>query len=71
MLNAQHMVDAGAALVFEQEGLTAERLAQEILSLASDDERRRGMENASSLMGRPEASRDIVDAMDDLIRGAA
>ena len=60
-VNAKAMVDAGAALMIREEALTPERLADEVRALLGDDERRRKMERASGLLGRPEAGKEIAD----------
>jgi UDP-N-acetylglucosamine--N-acetylmuramyl-(pentapeptide) pyrophosphoryl-undecaprenol N-acetylglucosamine transferase len=60
-LNAKEMVDAGAAVMIREADLTADRLAQEIRAILGDADRRKRMERASGLLGRPEAAREIAD----------
>lgn len=66
-LNAQSMVDAGAAKMIRERELDGKRLADEILALFGDREKIKAMEQAASRTGRPEAAREIVDACVELI----
>jgi UDP-N-acetylglucosamine:LPS N-acetylglucosamine transferase len=61
-------VKQGAALMVEQRGLNGDRLAAEILSLASDEPRRRQIAAAAGRMAKPDAARVIVDKMLELAR---
>jgi UDP-N-acetylglucosamine--N-acetylmuramyl-(pentapeptide) pyrophosphoryl-undecaprenol N-acetylglucosamine transferase len=67
--NARVLEQAGAAEVMEQKDLTGERLAQRIIALSGDAERRRRMAVAARQLSRPRAAEDIVDAVIAL-RGA-
>ncbi len=64
--NAEALVKAGAARMVEQRELTGDRLAAEILALASDAERRRRMADAAGRLARPDAARVIVDKVLEL-----
>jgi UDP-N-acetylglucosamine--N-acetylmuramyl-(pentapeptide) pyrophosphoryl-undecaprenol N-acetylglucosamine transferase len=59
--NAQALVAHGAAQMIEQRELSGERLANEIVALASDEARRRGMRGNARRMAKPDAARLIVD----------
>ncbi len=61
-LNAQEMVDAGAAIMLVERNLDGRKLAEKILELYRSPETRDQMEQAASRTGRPEAAREIVDA---------
>jgi len=66
--NAEALVKKGAALMVEQRELTGDRLAAEILSLASNVDRRQQMARAAGRLARPEAARVIVDKVLELAR---
>jgi UDP-N-acetylglucosamine--N-acetylmuramyl-(pentapeptide) pyrophosphoryl-undecaprenol N-acetylglucosamine transferase len=59
--NARYLADRGAAVVSEQDGLTAERLAGTILELAADGARRSAMAARSRALGSPDAAARVVD----------
>lgn len=59
--NADVLVHAGAAEVIDQHGLTGRVLAERILALAADPERRRRMAEAARGLARPDAAARIVD----------
>jgi UDP-N-acetylglucosamine--N-acetylmuramyl-(pentapeptide) pyrophosphoryl-undecaprenol N-acetylglucosamine transferase len=59
--NAEALARQGAALVVEQRDLTPGRLAEAVLALARDTERRARMAAAARQMARPDAARVIVD----------
>ncbi len=59
--NAHHLADRGAAIVREQGGLTAERLAGTILELAQDEARRARMAACSRALGAPNAAARVAD----------
>ena len=67
-LNADVLVRAGAAEVVPQEGMTGAMLAERLLQLAGDGERRRRMAAAARALARPDAARVIVDRAERLIR---
>jgi UDP-N-acetylglucosamine--N-acetylmuramyl-(pentapeptide) pyrophosphoryl-undecaprenol N-acetylglucosamine transferase len=66
--NARVLEDAGAAELLEQKDLTGERLAERIIGLAADREKRRHMSAAARQHARPRAAEDIVDAVIELHR---
>lgn len=70
-LNAQVLVEGGAARMFRESEVTGADLAEAILALARDRERLQAMERASAQLGRPEAAREIVDACEALVRRRA
>jgi len=59
--NAEVLVKQGAARMVDQRELTGERLATEILALATDAATRRRMADAAGTLARPDAARVIVD----------
>jgi UDP-N-acetylglucosamine--N-acetylmuramyl-(pentapeptide) pyrophosphoryl-undecaprenol N-acetylglucosamine transferase len=67
-VNAQALVEAGAALMFREGELTGEKLAQAIGELAKDPARLAKMEKASGALGHPEAAREITEVLADLVR---
>ena len=68
-LNAEILVRAGAAEVVPQEGMTGAVLAERLLRLAGDRERRGRMAAAARVLARPDAVRVIVDHAERLIWG--
>jgi UDP-N-acetylglucosamine--N-acetylmuramyl-(pentapeptide) pyrophosphoryl-undecaprenol N-acetylglucosamine transferase len=64
--NALALQQAGAAEVIEQQALSGERLAERIIALSADRERRRRMSVAARQLARPQAADDIVDAVLEL-----
>jgi UDP-N-acetylglucosamine--N-acetylmuramyl-(pentapeptide) pyrophosphoryl-undecaprenol N-acetylglucosamine transferase len=66
--NAEALRAAGAADVIEQKDLTGAKLADRILTLAADRERRHSMAAAARRLARPEAASQIVDAILRLAR---
>ncbi|MBI4265515.1 MAG: undecaprenyldiphospho-muramoylpentapeptide beta-N-acetylglucosaminyltransferase [Acidobacteria bacterium] len=67
--NAEALARRGAARMVEQRELSGERLAAEILALASDREARRRMSEAARRLARPDAARVIADRVLALARG--
>jgi UDP-N-acetylglucosamine--N-acetylmuramyl-(pentapeptide) pyrophosphoryl-undecaprenol N-acetylglucosamine transferase len=65
-VNAQALVDAGAALMFREAELTGEKLAGAIRELKNDPARLTKMEKAAGHLGRPEAAREIADVLQQL-----
>jgi UDP-N-acetylglucosamine--N-acetylmuramyl-(pentapeptide) pyrophosphoryl-undecaprenol N-acetylglucosamine transferase len=61
--NAEALRTAGAAEVIEQKDLTGELLAQRVVGLAGDREKRRRMSAAAKQLARPDAATRIVDAV--------
>lgn len=60
-VNAQAMVQSGAALMFREAELTGEALAARIRELHDHPDRLRKMEKAAALLGRPEAAKEMAD----------
>lgn len=60
-VNAGALVNAGAAVMFREAELDGAKLAAEIRALKADGERRKKMEKAAGMLGRPEAAREIAD----------
>jgi UDP-N-acetylglucosamine--N-acetylmuramyl-(pentapeptide) pyrophosphoryl-undecaprenol N-acetylglucosamine transferase len=68
--NAEVIARAGGAVVIEERDLTGGRLADAILGIAGDAERRRQMGRAFRALGRPDAAARIADRVWELA-GAA
>jgi UDP-N-acetylglucosamine--N-acetylmuramyl-(pentapeptide) pyrophosphoryl-undecaprenol N-acetylglucosamine transferase len=66
--NARDLESAGAARVMVQADTTAAQLATAIGELMSDDARRAKMGHAARALGRPDAHRDITDALLGLVK---
>jgi UDP-N-acetylglucosamine--N-acetylmuramyl-(pentapeptide) pyrophosphoryl-undecaprenol N-acetylglucosamine transferase len=64
--NAQVIARAGGAEVIEERELTGERLANSIVAIARDPERRRRMETAFRALARPDAAARIADRVWEL-----
>lgn len=61
--NAMALQTVGAAEVIEQTDLTGQRLAERIVALAGDREKRRQMSAASRRLAKPRAAEEIVDVV--------
>ena len=68
--NAEALAAAGAADVLLQNDLTGPLLAQRLLALAGDRQRRRHMASAAKSLAKPDAARVIVDRAMELVRRA-
>jgi UDP-N-acetylglucosamine--N-acetylmuramyl-(pentapeptide) pyrophosphoryl-undecaprenol N-acetylglucosamine transferase len=66
-VNAQALVNAGAALMFRQSELTGQQLAEQIRLLKDSPDKRRQMEKKAALFGRPEAAKELADVLVDLM----
>lgn len=66
-VNAQSLVEAGAALMFRESELTGKRLAEEIKALKASPERRQLMEKKAGLLGRPEAARELTEVLVEMM----
>jgi UDP-N-acetylglucosamine--N-acetylmuramyl-(pentapeptide) pyrophosphoryl-undecaprenol N-acetylglucosamine transferase len=64
--NAEAFVRHGAAVMVEQKDLTGERLAREVMALAGDNARRRGIAAAARGLAKPGAARAIVTKVIEL-----
>ncbi len=60
-VNAREMAQAGAALMFRQTELTAEKLADAVAELAAHPERLAEMGSAMKALGKPQAAAAILD----------
>lgn len=60
-LNAKEMAEAGAALMFRQAELTADKLRQAVAPLLDDGERRAEMGAAMRKLAKPQAAATVVD----------
>ena len=65
--NAEALQKKGAAKMVLEKDLTAERLADEIGSLLSDEKSLKRMAEASAKMGKPQAASILVDEMEKLL----
>ncbi|HEX7487313.1 MAG TPA: undecaprenyldiphospho-muramoylpentapeptide beta-N-acetylglucosaminyltransferase [Anaeromyxobacteraceae bacterium] len=68
VMNAKSLVDAGAAVMIEERGLTGELLAREIEAILADPGRRQRMARAAGRLGSPQAAREIADVFTELVR---
>ena len=59
--NAEAFARIGGAVVLDERGLTGERLAAELLTLAQDPARREDMGRQSRTLARPDAAQRIAD----------
>jgi len=66
--NAEAFARIGGAVVLEERGLTGERLAAEVLTLARDRVRREDMGRQSRTLARPDAAERIADKVYALAR---
>jgi UDP-N-acetylglucosamine--N-acetylmuramyl-(pentapeptide) pyrophosphoryl-undecaprenol N-acetylglucosamine transferase len=60
-VNAREMAEAGAALMFKQSELSAEKLADVVADLAARPEALARMGSAMKALGKPRAAADILD----------
>lgn len=60
-LNAREMADKGAALMFRQAELTADKLADALRPLLADASKRAEMGRAMKQLARPKAASDVID----------
>lgn len=65
--NAKAMVNAGAAVLLEERGLTPHTLAGVITELVADSGRRQSIARAALGRGHPNASRDVVSKLLTLV----
>ena len=66
--NAEALASAGAAEVLLQNDLSGPTLAQRLLAMAGDHERRRQMSVAARALARPDAAKVIVDRALELVK---
>src|SRR3989454_9183328 len=68
-VNAQSLVEAGAALLMPEKDLTAQKLAAAVRGVEGDRSRLQRMARARGGLGRPEAARGSADVCGSLFRG--
>ena len=61
--NARRMVEAGAALIIPQDEFDGQRLLSELVPLLADPARLEAMGQAAFTLARPNAARDLADAV--------
>jgi len=66
-VNAQALVEAGAALMFREAQLDGQTLARAIRELKGDPARLAKMEKAAGALGHPEAAREITEVLVELM----
>jgi UDP-N-acetylglucosamine--N-acetylmuramyl-(pentapeptide) pyrophosphoryl-undecaprenol N-acetylglucosamine transferase len=66
VVNAQSLVDAGAAVMIEERDLTGELLASEIRRVLLDPALREQMARGAGQLGRPQAASEIADVLTQL-----
>lgn len=67
--NAEALARAGAAEVLAEAGLTGDRLADRLLALAADPDRRAAMAARARALGKPDAAARVVDRLERLAGG--
>jgi UDP-N-acetylglucosamine--N-acetylmuramyl-(pentapeptide) pyrophosphoryl-undecaprenol N-acetylglucosamine transferase len=67
-MNANSLVDAGAAVMIEERDLTGELLAAEIRALLQNPARREARARAAGRIGSPQAAREVADVCTELVR---
>jgi UDP-N-acetylglucosamine--N-acetylmuramyl-(pentapeptide) pyrophosphoryl-undecaprenol N-acetylglucosamine transferase len=67
--NAEALEAAGAGRMILQQDLSGQRLATEIISLASDPERLASMEQAARKLARGDAAAAVVEMVEELVGG--
>src|SRR5262249_7272583 len=60
-INAREMAEAGAALMFRQSELTADKLADALRPLLTDATRRAAMSTKMKALARPAAAATVID----------
>jgi len=68
VMNAESLVDAGAAVMIEEKVLTGERLAEAVRTILGEPDRREAMARAAGRLGRPQAASEIADYCTQLVR---
>ena len=64
--NAKTLFDAGAAIILEERDLNARKLLMTITQLISNKKQLIKMSNASKILGKPNATKTIVDQIMDI-----
>ena len=70
-LNAEHVVQAGGAILVTDSEFTAKFVAEVVMPIETDKSKLAGMEQISASFGRRDASSRIVDLIDRVIAGGA
>ncbi len=70
MRNAEAMERRGAAVVIAQQQLSPQKLTEQLFSLMDDPARKRAIEERARERGRPNATRDIVNLAEGMVRRA-
>jgi UDP-N-acetylglucosamine--N-acetylmuramyl-(pentapeptide) pyrophosphoryl-undecaprenol N-acetylglucosamine transferase len=70
-VNARHLADLGAAVLLDQNELSAQRLADIVPGLLGDAARLGSMSRAAKTFARPDAAARIVDGIEEMLREAA
>jgi len=65
--NAESLVDAGAAVMIEERGLTGEVLAGEVRAILANPARREAMSRAAGRLGSPQAASEITDVCTQMV----
>jgi UDP-N-acetylglucosamine--N-acetylmuramyl-(pentapeptide) pyrophosphoryl-undecaprenol N-acetylglucosamine transferase len=60
-INAQALVNAGAAVMVRESQIDGEKLALIVMDILKDKNKRMQMENAAASVSRPEAAQDVAD----------
>jgi UDP-N-acetylglucosamine--N-acetylmuramyl-(pentapeptide) pyrophosphoryl-undecaprenol N-acetylglucosamine transferase len=66
--NARAFAETGAARILEQQGATAESMAEQIVAIVNRPETRQKMQSALAQWQAPRAAQEIADAMLDSVR---
>lgn len=69
--NARTLEKAGAATVILEQALTESLLIQKIFELLDNADKRKAMARAARQLSKPNAAKEIVDKIDELIRPSA
>ena len=66
-LNAEYLVERGAAVLWRRNPRTAEMLAETIRNLRSSPEKLAAMASASASLGKPDAAKNVAEVVRSLI----
>ena len=66
--NAQALVDVGAAKILSQKALKPKQLFHSIISLIHNQNELSKMSSSSKLLGKPNATKEIVDQIFEIVR---
>ncbi len=62
-LNAEYLVERGAAVLMEEKSTTAQMLAETIRNLRSSPEKLAAMASASASLGKPDAAKNVAEVV--------